>query len=513
MQLRYNIAIGSLRQKAFLLWGQGLLVCNLLSHSLVAQTDTSRTGNLKVQHYIEVKGIASGKARTPFWLWANQYGIVPVSSPAGLIRLGSTGRLSQTAGRGKAYLQYGLEVVGTQTRTTKAILPEGYIQAGFGKFYLYGGRKREVIGLGDSTLSSGFYSWSQNAMPMPKVQFGTQGFVTVPFTAGVLAVNALYAHGWFPNTDSMQHSFLHQKALYGRIGKPNWRVKLYGGMVHNAQWGGYSRFLNQNLSKNGKLASSLKAYQFIIIAKQPLLLDSDPFSKFDAINRAGNHVGSLDLAVEYRLANWTSIFYYQHPFEDKSGLALINMPDGLYGISLKRNHFSTQSKFRITQILIEHLNTLNQSGSVLNIGRRQYEGIDDYFNNYQYLDGWTSKEFVIGTPFISDRKTVRSELHNISGRKLRIINNRVTLLHFGVISRISSISEIQVKLSYSNNLGLYRVPFSRASSQLSGLIKFGTLFPYFGGVSLEALLAIDRGKLLYNNYGVMISIKKNFAGK
>ncbi|GAA4460361.1 capsule assembly Wzi family protein [Nibrella saemangeumensis] len=408
-------------------------------------------------------------------------------------------------------MQYGVEVVGLQTQKSKALLPEAFVSAGLGKFYLYAGRKREVIGLGDSTLSSGFVTWSQNALPIPKIQFGTNGFVTVPFTRGVLAINALYAHGWFPSTDSMKRAYLHQKALYGRIGKPNWPVRFYGGLVHHVQWGGYSHFLGEKHSRNGQLPSSLKDYPFIVLAKQPGQLETDSYSKHDGINRFGNHIGSIDIGAETSLKQWLMLTYYQHPFEDKSGLALYNLPDGLYGLSLKRRQSARTAAFTLSHILVEYLTTLSQSGSTVDLPDTHYEGVDDYFNNFQYLDGWTSGQRVLGTPFICRRPDVQVQWQPSQGRVFTIANNRVQMLHVGLSGSLRSQAEVQLLLSVSRNYGLFRTPFSKAVNQVSGVARVSIPVPWLAGSDLGAALAIDQGSLLTPTLGGWLSLRKTWS--
>ncbi|GAA4416101.1 capsule assembly Wzi family protein [Nibrella viscosa] len=491
----------------------GTVLLNLVAYLLVAQPDTTVTVRHNLMHYAEAGGLASGSPQTPFWLRANQYGIVPLSSPAGMVRVGSTGHVTWPAGRLKPSVRYGIEAIGLQTRTAAVIIPEAFVSAGLGKFHLYAGRKREVIGLGDSTLSSGFYSWSQNARPMPKVQFGTNGFVAIPFTRGIVAVNALYAHGWFPGTDSMQQSYLHQKTLYGRIGKPGWRVKLYGGLVHNVQWGGYSRFLGKGLSRNGRLPSSLKDYPYVIIAKEPSQLETDNYSRHDRINRFGNHVGSMDIGVEISLPTWTALTYYQHPFDDKSGLALYNLPDGLYGLSLKRRQPAPAAFFSLNHLLVEYLTTLSQSGSTVDIGDSHYEGLDDYFNNFQYLDGWTSGRRALGTPFLTPRREVRQDLQALPGRAWAISNNRVQLLHAGFAGTFRSRAAVEVLVSLSRNYGLFRVPFPAVVGQFSGVARITVPVSWLSGAQLGAAIAVDQGQLLPNNLGGWLSLRKTWSRK
>ena len=83
------------------------------------------------------------------------------------------------------------------------VLPEAHASVRYKRVELWAGRRREVMGLGDTTLSSGFYSVSGNSLPVPKVQIGTVGFTPLKFTRNFVAVHAGFAHGWF-NTDYIQ---------------------------------------------------------------------------------------------------------------------------------------------------------------------------------------------------------------------------------------------------------------------------------------------------------------------
>ena len=65
------------------------------------------------------------------------------------------------------------------------LIPVAYIKAKFGAFEIYAGRRKEIFGLVDSTLSSGSYIWSGNALPMPKIQISTPNFVSLPYTKGL----------------------------------------------------------------------------------------------------------------------------------------------------------------------------------------------------------------------------------------------------------------------------------------------------------------------------------------
>ena len=487
-----------------------LVVCMAL-HCVKAQVDSlSAWARRSAVYRVELAGIGASGTRTPFWLQANQYGTIPRTAPAGIVRLSTSGRLSSAISHPNRGVSYGVEVVGIAGRQSSVVLPQAYVSLDRGWFSIWAGRKKEIIGLGDSTLSSGFYSWSGNALPITKVQIGTNGFVPLGFTKGLIAVNAFYAHGWFANTDSIQGSYLHQKVLFGRIGKPNWKIKLYGGLIHTAQWGGRSDYLSKKLSVDGKLPSTFNDYLSVIVAKQPT--QDDNYSYMDRVNQIGNHLGSIDLGVEVELARWNVLSYYQHPYEDKSGLKFVNFPDGLYGLRFKRKPVRTTAFFAVNQFLFECLTTMNQSG--LTLGEK-LQGIDDYFNNFQYINGWTNQRRVIGTPFISARNDVKQAWRDIPtgpGKpRLAIINNRVQVLHIGATGAFRSGVQLQTRLTYSSNYGLIRNPFGQGVGQFSGVLWLVWPVRWLGGSEFRTAVAADYGNLYTNTSGVWLGLRKTFG--
>ena len=463
---------------------------------------------------VELAALGASGNRTPFWLRANQYGIVPGTGPAGLLRIGTTGRFGRTVAHPNRSISYGVEVVGVAGRQSAVLLPQAYVSLDRGWFSLWAGRKKEIIGIGDSTLSSGFYSWSGNALPITKIQIGTNGFAPVGFTNGLIAINAFFAHGWFPNTDSIQGAYLHQKALYIRIGRPDGRIRLTGGVLHNAQWGGRSGFVPVAWAKNGRMPDSFSDYLYVLTAREGGKSDSPNLTEFDRVNRIGNHLGSIDFGVETNLGRWQAMGYYQHPFEDKSGVVFVNMPDGLYGLRLQRpsspGPSSPDGGFRVDHILLEYLNTMSQSGSQTHTGSR-YDGKDDYFNNYQYLDGWAQSRNVIGTPFLSRRADIRPDLpYGPEKRIWAIANNQVELYHLGLAGTVGRSNRWQVKLSASQNHGAPRLPFRESVAQFSGVASVTWPLHWLGGSELRTAIALDNGQLYSHAAGGWLSLRKTW---
>ncbi|GAB3800371.1 capsule assembly Wzi family protein [Spirosoma humi] len=484
----------------------------LATHDLVGQAIPD-TVTAQQSILAEVGGFGSSATQTPFWFRSRQYGTVPLNGPAGILRLGVTRQFGDLQNTRRVHAKVSVEGVANVGTSSKLILPVAYASLFTKNFELYAGRRREVFGLADTLLSSGSYAWSGNALPLYKLQFGTRGYVPLGFTKGVVALNGMYAHGWFSNTDSIQNSFLHQKALFVRISLFRNRVRLYGGITHSAQWGGSSTIYKNGITVNGKIPSSLDTYKDIILVRQP---PNDPtrYSNFDLSNQAGNHLGSIDVAldVDNDQANW--YLYYQHPFEDKSGVAFQNMPDGLYGIRWKNKKNDAYTGFRLTQVTAEFLTTMNQSGFDFEIGSRLYNGADDYFNNYQYVDGWTHRQRVIGTPFITRWQDSRDDLHDLKGGfktagRMAISNNRVQVSHLGLLGQWPSGTQLRALLSFSRNFGRPITSDPRAPfSQFSGMAQLSLPVNWLGGSQLNMALALDQGQWLTNNVGGWLSLRK-----
>lgn len=474
--------------------------------------------------YVEIGGLQSSEARTPFWLQANQFGTVPRTGSALTLRgaahhswrLGrqddiTRWRLQHTphpAPQWRASL--GAEFVGNLGKEETAILlPQIYGAISYGQFEVSVGRRKQWMGLADSTLSSGSYVWSGNAMPIPQVQIGFTRFTTVPFTGDWLAIMATYADGWFePNRAVTSELKLHQKQFYGRIGRPGDKVKIYGGFNHQVQWGGKSPYQTINDQMPKGFANYLRVVTGTPSNKQ---LDSTTTTNFDNENRVGNHLGTIDLAVEIEgnSANW--FFYRQSIYEDGSLYYLNNIADGLNGIRIRRKSYWPNAGFSIREIVVEGLYTVSQGGSEFENSLAR--GRDNYFNNAQVRDGWSYYDRTIGTPFIPPTTDTKWKYPNYAD--FFTSNNRVWAAHVGMRGTILKRFEWNTRLSYSANEGVYDQPFSEVAYQFSGLLGLQWHTSLLDGMIIKGALAVDRGDLYPNNIGGTLSFRKNvsFQGK
>ncbi|RRB04209.1 capsule assembly Wzi family protein [Larkinella rosea] len=481
----------------------------ILSHQINAQN--------RINPYMEAGGLASSATNTPFWLRSNQFGIVPSQNPIVTVRAGVFGAVSlvDTSQNRRAWtLDYRAEVVGNTGKVTQLLLPEAYIRVTHRALELVAGRRREVIGLVDTTLSTGSWSWSGNALPMTKIRFGTNGFTPL-WRNGWLGVNAFIAHGWFANTDYMQHSFLHQKSTIWRLGKPSWGFRLYAGINHNAQWGGKSAYLDPNLAVNGQLPGRLSDFGMVFLTIQHRNKQGGAnYTNFDGYNRVGNHLGSYDFGLEIPGKTHSLFLYHQHPFEDSSGMIFANLPDGLTGIKLHRA-VSSDAVFQVKDLLLEMLLTKSQSGSFLDLyglsTLRRGEGRDNYFNNSQYREGWAYQNRILGSPFITRYPDITKKYQDNS--TWIVTNNRIQVFHAGLRARVAGRVDLLAKLSYSINYGTYDVPYSEKPRQLSSLMQLGIPVNWLGGSVVTAAVSADAGQLYDNSVGGFLSIRKTWTAQ
>ncbi|MBC8153343.1 MAG: hypothetical protein H7Z72_10565 [Bacteroidetes bacterium] len=443
---------------------------------------------------------------------------MPTSGSVGTVRLGATAdyrptRTDSAAPKPRPFdWGYGVNMVANAGTTSQLILQEAYVKGRFHQIELYAGRRRNIIGLMDTTLSSGAYAWSGNALPIPVIQIGTIGYAPVKFTRGLIAINAIFNHGWF--TDGfVQNSYLHQKTLYGRLGKPNWRVKLYGGISHQVQWSGYAPGLGNDpgLSENGYLASGVGSYVNVITSRRgaSAYTTNPGVISVDQGNRIGNQLGSVDVAIEFNVSAYNVMIYRQNPYETGALYYLTSIADGLNGIRLQRKQPGT-SRFSVDHILFEYFYSKSQGGPEFVIEDPKRRGQTNNFNHSQYQDGWTYLGRTIGTPFLSQRTEVRPNLVSST-----IANNRVSLVHVAAAGSVNQRIAWLLKLSYSQNFGTYPSPYPADINQFSGLVQVATpvSIPTLGECQLNASLALDRGQLLYNSAGVYIGLRKTITSQ
>ena len=479
-----------------------------LSLTVIAQQNTPK----KFNYQFELGGYFSLTNKLPFWQASNQYGSIPSDLPAFMCRQ-SIKTKKDTLNKFFKF-DYGFEAVTILGKKPQILLPEVFLCTKLGKFEIYVGRRKEIFGIVDTMMSSGSISWSGNAMPIPKVQIGMPNYTKLFFKW--LSFKGTYSHGWFGNQRFAKGYFLHQKTLFLKIGKPTSKINLYGGIVHNVQWGGFPKVpLPQGDDRllNGRFPQDWFVYGNVVLPLKNLWKYSPKFSDYNAFettNHFGNHLGSVDVAAEFKFAKSRLLLYKQFIFEDGQLFGLTNTDDGLYGLS-----FTPKPESSFKKIVFEYLFTKNQGryeagvARLLGLKDRHPNEENFLFNHQQYFDGWSYNRQTIGTPFLTAEENLRSE-KQIDNGYVFINNNRVWAVYAGLLNQFGMI-QVSNRLSYSKNfgntslLGKVIVPVTQISYSVNTIIPLKRM-----KADLNVNIAIDHGDLIKDNFGTFVSIIKKW---
>ncbi|MBD2752597.1 capsule assembly Wzi family protein [Spirosoma validum] len=489
-----------------------LFIVFSVSLTVVCLDGQAQSTGKKTTYTVEAGTFLATAGTNPFWVRSNQYGEVPLASSVFTVRAQLQRDYAPRSDKKFSY-GYGARAVFNAGSTNQFLLSEAYGKIRYGALELYAGRRREVMGLVDSVLSSGSYIWSGNALPMPKLQISIPDYTPI-LKNGLLAIKGNYAHGWFGTGDSVANYYLHQKSFYVRLGKPDWRIKIHAGFNHQVQWGGtvlYPRF--DSGVRITQFGSDWQSYMFVVTGKslyddkslyvQDTLTITNNAASAEGGNRVGNHLGTLDLGFDYEDEHNRWFFYRQSIYEAGALFYLNNIADGLTGLSLNRKHV-TQG---IQRIVLEYLHTSSQGGPLAS-GRAgttpQLRGYEDYFNNGRYIDGWVYRHQTIGTPFIMPLDYTTGLPQDLAKNPHYIVNNRVNALTLGVKSHYGQF-DLLTRLSVSNNLGNYTtsLDYTQFSAQQQVTV---TVSAY----QLTANVGYDGAGIFKQNMGISLLASRSF---
>jgi hypothetical protein len=454
---------------------------------------------------LEVQGVATTTDIVPFWLRSNQFGSIPLAGGSGSF----IGKLRKDYDPQKtvdwAASFEGRTNVGKQTQFN---LIEGFVKAHVGVFELKAGRSKDIVGLTDSTLSSGSFPISGNALGIPKIGISIPNYYSIPIFGKLFAVKGSLAVGHIGNIHFISTKAINlttaqylENTLYARIGKPQWRFKFYAGYNHEAIWAD-----QKDVFGPGYNLSGFETFWHVLTGK---VYNS---------SKIGNHLGSLDFGAEYRFDALTLFLYRQNIYDIGALNSLANLADGLNGIRFTNN--KPNGNFYWKKILFEFLYTANQAGYANS--KQTKSGAEDYYNNAEYVEGWSYKNQGLGSPFITPAIYARDNLPTSPFQFF--INNRVLALH--TAAEFSVFKWLYItKLSYSVNYGTfangsepYRSVYGLQQPSGNGVFKkvnqfsayFEGIRPLKKGYSIGCDIGYDHGELLYNSFGAIIKVSKSF---
>lgn len=238
----------------------------------------------------------------------------------------------------------------------------------FGRYY------RDFSVYLNDELSSGSMLISNNAQAMPKI-----GLVGSKKLNKKISFSYGLAHGNFDKNDLYNKApLLHEKFLYLNV--ENNKNQISVGFVHEAMWGG-------STVEKGNQPSDFHDFLRVFISADRKLEDYGENVPSTHLNALGNHLGIWDFSFKKKYDDKILTLYYQHIFDDTSGLRFANKTDGLWGVELK-NYIKNNTT------IIEYMNTSNY-----NIDPPYVE--DKYYFHETYRRGWSYKNFTLGSPFIN----------------------------------------------------------------------------------------------------------------
>lgn len=380
---------------------------------------------INFQAELNMYGLASTEDELPFWLYHNQRG--RISSETNFSSWFS-GKAVNFFSNG-SFLIMGAGAFFDEAAPEPLKPDELYAHYQNSKFYVSIGKKQHPELYNGISSSNRSTLWSLNASPIPGIVIGTTDPVFFRGEDG-FGFEAVLAEYFMGNDRYVKGARLHHKKISLVFEKQEWSVIL--GFNHYAQWAGV------NPSENyGKQPNSFEDYVFIFFGQE----GGADASLGDQLSALGNHIGGYEFYLNKEFDDFRIQLFYNHLFEDGSGMRLRNTPDGRYGIFLEKKGKSHY----INSVIFELYYTLHQSHTINAIHKW-----DNYFTHGVYKSGWIYGKKVIGAPFFT---------RNESG--LGMVNNKFKAFHLGVSGRIDPLTEsypYKMMLSYSYNEG---TPFER----------------------------------------------------
>lgn len=444
---------------------------------------------------VSLKALASSGNTLPIWLTANQNGAFTHDHHT--YQLLTTGFARQlTTDRAKKWdYSYGTTFMAGQGDKYSYQLNEYWIGARYKHLLIKAGAKNEPVKYSGLSHTNGNMIWSGNARPLPGITFSTDGYLPVFRNKKWLTVKGLYEENFLLDRRDMTHAMLHHKNLYGKATINSWSLSF--GLDHWVYWGGASR-------TQGKMPG-LEYYPRYILG----LKGGKNSSGSDRANAAGNSIGMYALEATKNLGGHLLTFYWNHPFEDRSGLEFDNMPDGVWGL----HYLNKKSTALLTGFVYEYMNTLNQSGTyhllpsgvpgvVTGRGRDNYFALGLGMSNGFYSSGHVHYNRMMGTPLFIP-------VIGADGISKGFDNTRIEMHHAGIGGSVTEQLTWSALLTWSQSRGTYEKPYAEVVEQFSGLAALDYQFRKMP-LRIRAGMACDRGDRFEQRYGGMLGMNLKF---
>lgn len=476
----------------------------------------------ELDYRVSFTGNAGSGDFAPYYMMSNVHGVL--TQPYSAMLRASVEREMDTSSRFS--YGFGIDVVGgysSKTTYRRYNLPTGewlpneqgpapvWLQQLYGEvkyrclFISLGMKERGSVFVNDE-LSSGDMTYSANARPIPGVRMGFVDFQDIPFTKGWVQIRGELSYGMSMSSDWLEN---HYNYYSGKITTDEWYCYKYlhfrtdpdkpfsflVGMQSTCQFGGkYHIYFggSEAVDRHKDMTPSAGSFFKAII---PMVGNSTYYE--------GNHLGTWDVMGRYRFRDGRELkVYYQSPWEDGSGIGKLNGFDGMYGIEFCNNRHGI-----VEGAVIEYIDLTNQSGPLhwapgqFDLGYlipNEATGGDDYYNNTDY-NGYQLYGQSIGSPFM------KSPIYNTDGY-MQFTDNRIRGFHIGVTGHLSDSFGYRLMASYRKSWGTSLAPSLEKTHATSFSIEGRYDVKCVPGLSVKAQLALDRGTLLGDNFGGLVTV-------
>lgn len=474
----------------------GILVlasnCSFASNSFDKEEDFS--------YRAETRAAFAGGENTPFWLVSNIEGLGSPQFNNGYVRGEFYKRMNSSK---KFSWGAGADLSAAWNLPAPFAIRQLYAELHYRKIWISVGSRNYFNGYNDRRLSSGDLLFSGNAMAIPQVRVGTDGFAPFWGTKGWFSVRGYLAYGFFTDSN-WQKSWIASggnrtsnvlfcsRGLWLRGGNmKKFPLTFDVGIEMGTQFGG-------TIYKNGQVIKMPSKFEDWIKAIVPLSGNSEtPID--EQTNVQGNMTGEYSMSTSfYPAKGWHVRAYWEHYFEDHSQMTFEYgiWKDGLWGIELE-----VPANPVVTKFVYEYVSTQDQTGSVLHNSTpeipEQVSGQDSYFHHYLY-GAWQNWGMGIGTPLAI------SPLYN-KNHTLYMYDTRFRAHHIGIEGDPTPAINWRFLLTFTRNWGTYFRPLPEVMDNVSGLIEVSFTPKVLKGGFIQGALAWDKGHLLGNNFGGMIS--------
>ena len=472
----------------------------------------------KIGYELQSDITASSGKYAPFWLISNRHGQASLANNQTLLSIGLHRGFDPKQGFTWAY---GAEIVGAWNYPSALYLQQLYVDVKYNCWELSIGSKERCSEGKHHTLSGGGLTFSPNARPIPQVRFGIIEYTTVPWIfKDWVHVKGHLSYGKHTDKDFLKSHvanapegtwytsdiLFHEKTAFLKIGneeKSPLAVEI--GLEMYSQFGG-KFFITRNGMNDSLRYNIPHSYKEYLKALIPMGGGSDaPASDQQNIN--GNILGSWHLAANYQFKDWRVRLYYEHFYEDHSGLlgyhkirkgevvSYFPWYDGLYGfeIDLPSNRIAST-------VVYEYITSRIQSGPIVNYWEDHLVGKDSYYNNSIY-QSWQHWGMAICNPHHLSPTYVEPST-------LKMPYTRIRSHHIGIEGSPNPQLGYRFMGSWTKHWGSYDDPLPEPQTQLSLMTELSYTPPQWSGWQFTGAFAIDRSQLIGNNIGTMFTIRK-----